>query len=335
MDSAAILSRNHDLHMHSLEFSDGRHPAMDVARYAARWQEPPRWVGLSDHSPQTGEMLSAYVQGLSGARQQLLGEDGITLLTGMELEWGADGMAVKTLPLDVLDYVLAGYHAAAFTSPPQVERYFDLIAQHPFTDVAAHPDWFLGKVDTLAVRWEQVFNTLQSHAVLCEYNLTTPLHPEIFEIARTKTDVAFTIGSDTHYFYNPAYVRIINAWSESVGGGYEVSRDYLVNLLRVACSQEQTDRLAATFDTAQRLEDFQKKIFRFTLNAHPRNLTLEPEEGEVVRVLEGIPEGELDRQFQARRLERFTALPPERIVSLLSVQEFKAKIADGRKLRAG
>lgn len=321
--------------MHSLEFSDGRHPVMDVARFTARWQAPPRWVGLSDHSPQTDEKLNAYVQGLSGARQQLLAKDGITLLTGMELEWGADGMVVKTLPLDDLDYVLAGYHAAAFTSPQQVERYFDLIAQHPHTDVAAHPDWFLGKVDRLAVRWEDVFNTLQSHGVLCEYNFTTPLHPEIFEIARTKTDVAFTIGSDTHYFYNPAYVRIINAWSESVGGGYDVSREYLVSLLRVACSQEKTGRLAAVFDTAQRLEDFQKIIFRFTLNPNPKNLTLESEEGEVVRVLEVIPEGELDRQFQARRLERFTTLPPERIASLLGVQKFKSKIVAGRKLRAG
>ncbi len=72
----------------------------------------------------------------------------------------------------------------------------DLIAQHPYTDGAAHPDWFLGKVDALAVRWEQVFNTPHLRGVLCEYKLTTPLRPEMLEIALTKTDVAFTIGSD-------------------------------------------------------------------------------------------------------------------------------------------
>ncbi len=64
-------------------------------------------------------------------------------------------------------------------------------------------------------------------------------------------------------------------------------------------------------------------------------MTLELEEAEVVGVLEKIPDGEMDRQFQAGRLERFSSLQPERIARLLSVEDFKAKINAGRKLRTG
>jgi len=67
----------------------------------------------------------------------------------------------------------------------------------------------------------------------------------------------------------------------------------------------------------------------------PRNVILKPEEAEVVRVLELIPVGEMDRQFQAGRLERFSSLPPERLASLLSVEDFEVKIDAGRKLRTG
>lgn len=334
MDSATILSRNHDLHMHSLDYSDGSHPAADVVRYAVRWQESPRWAGLSDHSPGTDGLLRMYIRGVSGVKQKLLKEDGITLLTGMELEWGDDGIAAGALSLGELDYILAGYHGMNFTSPRQVEGYFDLITRHPYTDIAAHPDWFLGNVQPSTVRWEEVFNTFKSRGVLCEYNLTTPLHPDILNIAMTKTAVEFTIGSDTHYFHNIAYCRIINAWSESVGGGYEASREYLLDLLRIKNSQEKADRMARCFDTRQRLEIFQKKIFRLTLRQKTERSTLDPQEESVIKTLESIPEGVLDRDFQVRRFERFSALPPERIVSLYGLEHFKVKIAAGRRLRS-
>lgn len=57
-----ILSRNHDIHMHSIDFSDGIHPALDVVRHASRWQAMPRWVGLSDHNPLGFEQAQLYIR---------------------------------------------------------------------------------------------------------------------------------------------------------------------------------------------------------------------------------------------------------------------------------
>ena len=60
MNPTDILSRNHDIHMHSVDFSDGIHPALDVVRHASRWQVEPRWVGLSDDNPLGVEQAQLY-----------------------------------------------------------------------------------------------------------------------------------------------------------------------------------------------------------------------------------------------------------------------------------
>ena len=122
-----------------------------------------------------------------------------------------------------------------------------MVALHTYTDVVAHPDRFLGSVDTLSVNWENILNNFKSHEIVCEYNLTTPLRPEIMEIAMKRTNVNFVIGSDTHDFRSIAVRRIIDAWSESQGGGYEPAREYLLNLLRMDCSLKQLGTFSRLF----------------------------------------------------------------------------------------
>jgi hypothetical protein len=215
----------------------------------------------------------------------------------------------------------------------QVELYFERVVLHEYTDVVAHPDRFLGSVDTLLVKWEDVFNTFKSREIRCEYNLTTPLRPEILAIAMQRTDVNFVIGSDTHDFRSIAVRRIIDAWSESLGGGYELAREYLLSLLKMACSPEQIRTLSRLFETIQLLDELQKKIYLGSRSLRADNPSLLPEEGMLVNILEGIPECALDKDFLLRRLDRFTNLPAERIHSLLQVDDFKEMVGYGRQMR--
>ncbi len=327
MKPADILSRNHDIHMHSRDFSDGSHPVMDVVQFAARWQDSPRWVGLSDHSPQEEDQLLLYIHKLSSCKQELLDQEGITLLTGIELEWNSTGLVCGKLPLTGLDYVIAAYHGGKFSTAGQAEMYYELVTHHPYSDVIAHPDRFLGSVDTLSIGWEKVFNGCSSRAVICEYNLTTPLHPEILAIAIDNTDVNFVIATDTHDFRSLAVRRVIDAWSEMLGGGYEPAREYLISLLKMTCSAAQTRNLARLFETRQLLDGLQNKLYLRSLNSSENAILLAPEEERLIQTLEDFPECTIDKDFLFQRLDRFSSLPAERIVSLLKEGEFKNAVS--------
>jgi histidinol phosphatase-like PHP family hydrolase len=332
LNSSEILAKNHDIHLHSRDFSDGSHSVMEVARHAARWQDAPRWVGLSDHSPRENTHIQRYLHELRGFQQELFNLDGILLLAGIELDWNPAGPAFENLNPDGLDYCIAAYHGMNFSTAADVEKYLQLAANHPFSDVAAHPDRFLGNVDPLSIEWKKVFDSFSQKKVLCEYNLTTPLHADILAIAINQTRVNFVISSDTHDFRNMGVRRIIDAWSEMLGGGFELAKDYLIGLLKMECSQKQAETFSRLFATSQHLDELQKKVYLRSLNAS-KEPTLLPEEEMLLHTLEIIPECAVDKDFLLRRLERFTALPPERIISLLKVEDFKEMVDRGRQCR--
>lgn len=328
-----ILTKNHDTHMHSRNFSDGKHSAQEVVRFCARWQKTPRWVGISDHSPATNKKLKEYTQKLHPIQEELYKMDKINLLVSLELEWDATAPACSELRLDALDYVIAAYHGRKFSETSQAESYFSHATCHPYTDIIGHPDRFLGSVDTIAIHWEKIFNKMFHRGVLCEYNLTTPLNPAILAIAIKHTEVKFVIGSDTHDFRNIAVRRVIDAWSEYLGGGYALARAYLNNLLKLNCPPEKTKRIAGLFETEQLLDNLQQRLYQHSLTYRAESIYLSPEEDLLIQVLESIPECEVDKDFLTQRLDRFSCLPNERIVSCLDKGRFKEVIKEGRKKR--
>jgi len=333
MKNIDLLSGNHDIHMHSRNFSDGAHDVLDLVPFTARWQKDPRWVGLSDHSPRTVNEGRHYIDSLHSFQQKASQLHGITLLAGMELEWNPTLPAVSDLDLDGLDYVIAAYHGMNFSTAEQVEEHYGLVACHPFSDAAAHPDRFLGEIDPLAVDWEKIFNDFSSHKVMCEYNLTTPLHPDILAVAKDRTEVNFVIGSDTHDFRNIAARRIIDAWSEMLGGGYELAREYLISLLKLNSSSRQISAFSKLFENSRLLNDLQRKVYRRSLDPESTKGQFSEEDEKLLKVLADTPECEEDKIFLIRRLERFARLPAKRIISLLDIKEFKSAIVKGRNMR--
>jgi hypothetical protein len=257
---------------------------------------------------------------------------GVQLLAGIELDWNPAGSATDKLKLDGLDYCITAYHGMNFSTAGEVEKYFELAASHPYSDLVAHPDRFLGNVDPLSIGWEKVFNDFSLKKVLCEYNLTTPLHPDILAIAINQTQVNFVISSDTHDFRNIAVSRIVDAWSEMLGGGYELANEYLTALLKLGCSRKQAETFSRLFASRELLDDLQKRVYLRSLNPG-KEANILPEEKMFLHILEIIPECALDKDFLLKRLDRFTSLPVERIISLLKVEEFKDWIDQSRQCR--
>lgn len=334
MKPIELLSKNHDTHFHS-QLSDSNHPVVEVARYVSRWQTAPKWAGLSDHSPQTGEQVRDYLNHLIPFRQELLEKNGITLLAGMELECSSAGIDLDKDALTGLDYGIASYHGISFSTPTEVEQHFSKISGELFADVIGHADKFLGKVDVLSINWEAIFHHFHKHSNLLEYNLTTPLQKEILDIAIQHSDVEFTISSDMHDFRDIATRRIVDAWSESLGGGYSASFQYLLEFLKLEFDSKVPIGLIAIFNTNARMNDFQKKVYLRSKGILNSTTLLNEEEDRLMSVLSKFPENEIDKDFISFRLERFSKVEPDRIVSLLPLQGFRNKLKAGRNRRTG
>jgi len=359
MNASEILSKNHDLHLHSQRFSDSWHSIQDVVRHGILWQVPPYWVGLSDHSPRLEELvteeqadlvrrtspasapglyqrvddlLQRYIEEVRSTGASLQPEN-IRLLLGLELEWCQEGPLATPAALSKLDYVIAAYHGRQFTSPGQVERFLYRVASHPYTDIVAHPDQFLGKFDIHECNWKEVFSQFAAHHVLCEYNLATPLSAECFAVARDESEVMFVIGSDTHDFRDLSTRRVREAWSESLGGGFETARKYLTALLSLACAASRVCELSSLYSDPKRLEALELKMYTRTRRFQPRDVPLSADESDLIRILDEIPDNSLDRDFIVQRFTRFSGLPPERIASLLPADRFLEFIMQGRLCR--
>lgn len=332
MKPIELLAKNHDTHFHSL-ISDGSHSVQDVTAYVSRWQESPKWAGLSDHSPYTVDQVEDYISANKPIRSQLKIQKNIELLTGMEWEWSAAGPVIQGDNLAKLDYCIASYHAHNLTMAAQVEDYYSMVAENPYSDIIGHPDKFLGSVNRLTVDWEKIFQTFFKHGVICEYNLSTPLLPEVFNIAAHQTEVNFTISSDMHDFRNLATRRVIDAWSESVGGGYPAAFEYLLGLIKLETGSKAPVRFTRLIDTDEKLSNIQQKLYQLSKDPKDPTVVMNEAEIEFVAALSKNPDCELDKKFFMTRLERFSKVLPNRIISLLDACQFKSKIIQARFTR--
>jgi len=333
MKSIDILTNNHDIHMHSRNFSDGAHDVADVVRYTSRWQREPRWVGFSDHSPGNNNQLFNYVAGINLVAEELIQKDQISILCGLELDYSENGAPSLELDTKRLDYVIAAYHKGNFSDSTQVDQYFLKCAECPACDVVAHPDRFLGPVDSLGIHWERIFDFFSEKHVLCEYNLTTPLRSEIFDIAFKHTDVRFAITSDTHNFHDIATTRIVNAWSESLAGNFDSGFEYLRNLLLINCKANQIEEFSELFVDESELHKLQYRLSISSVDPVTGKKGLTPEEQSLHDTLIRIPECELDQKFLLSRLERFSDMESNRIASLSSLEDFNQSLKLGRIVR--
>lgn len=349
MNPDEILSRNHDVHLHSSNFSDGWHTVDEVARYAARFQNPPRWVGISDHSPDiiskqgktspawessthAYRRISAYARRIN-SYGEILEKEGIRLLAGIELEWQEAAPLANLEEISELDYVISAYHGRRLSSSREIETFFQQVGSHPITDILAHPNHFLGSPDVNRANWKSIFSHLADHGVCCEYNLTTPLSEEIFEIAASQTKVQFVISSDTHDFRQLSTTRVSEAWSESLSGGFNLAYRYLKGLVSTKLKKQQSDDLTALFNTPEKLIDLEGELYQRSIHDRSVSRPLSRSEQDLIVLLESLPPNQLDEEFQQHRLARFSTLPPERIASLLPAEQFLEVVRAGRAHR--
>jgi histidinol phosphatase-like PHP family hydrolase len=351
MKPLEILQKNHDLHLHSRDYSDGKHTMLETARYAARYQQNPRWVGISDHSGSIIQRLmragklpgghehgypddfSGYTERVREVDETLKG-DGLRVLAGIEQEWGIGGPRNIPQELSQLDYIITAYHQRRLTTPYALETYYYEMACHPTSDIAAHPGWFTGCADPAAIPWQKIFRDLADHAVLCEYNLTTPLPPAAFEIAVNTRNLIFTIGSDLHDFRQNSTLRICSAWSETNGGGFSAARGYLNDLVNLTFPAQPARELQSTFASIDLLTDLESRLYNYSLGRSTAEVAFSALEWKLVQYLDQLPWYELDDRFIQTRLARFADLPEERIASLLPIADFLALIARNRRARA-
>ena len=140
------------------------------------------------------------------------------------------------------------------------------------------------------------------------------------------------IGSDTHDFRNIGVRRIVDAWSESLGGGFDLAYEYLKSLIQLENSPGQVTEMVKLFQTSAVLDELQHKLFCGRLEERGV-LSLEKDEERLVIALSTIPECELDKAFLAQRLERFAGIDAERIYSMLPCDDFRHAMQRGRKWR--
>ena len=235
--------------------------------------------------------------------------------------------------LQSLDYVLMAYHGRHASSPLQAQALLARMVSHPYTDVIAHPDTFLGSFDRRACDWRATFQHMARCGVLCEYNLTTPLPPDLFEIARDQSDVRFVIGSDVHDFRQRSTRRITDAWSESEGGGFDLARAYLNRVLSRRCGSRELARLSALFETPEDLAVLEGRVYARRRRFNPVEAPFSDLERVLLAHLDAEPDDELDRRFLAHRMERFASVSDGRIVSTLAVEPFLDLIRANRRLR--
>lgn len=364
----AILAGNHDVHLHSL-LSDGWHSVEDVAGFALRWLEADRWVGLSDHSPSLLEAIRAcqptgaacapnllarqilcsspagypsvqraiddkaraYVRAAGTDRRRVRARHNASLLIGMEVEWCIEGPAVSPEVLDSLDYAIAGYHARGLADAVQAERFLRRVIRHAHTDVIAHPDRFLGGFDVRQCNWTALFEDMARCHVLCEYNLTTPLPDDLLALGLAVPDLHFVIGSDTHDFRRRGHRRVMDAWAESEAGRFAPARAFLDTFLPP--ERDGGNPAQALYHSPGALAALESRIWDGTRRVDPIDQPPSPEERELLDRLDRDASETRDREFLAARLARFTAIPPERLASLLPEDDFRALILRNRSLR--
>ena len=350
-----LLKTNHDIHLHCADYSDGWASVDEVTAYALRWTDAPHWVGVSDHSPcledlqrQHGGMTScrterrladlsstirrqidmsvaAYVDDRREDRHRLLRTQQVELLIGMEVDWLWSGPDISVQSAAALDYVLMAFHGRRLRTSQEADSILRLMVRHRMTGVLAHPDQFLGYFDVRECNWQGLFSEMASRGVWCEYNLATPLGPEVFDIAVDCRGLVFTIGSDTHDIRRRSVRRITDAWAETLGGGFTLGKEYLLAFVGGSSPNTEERELAALFETPQALGCLEERIYLRTRRRRPQTIDLS---GKEERLLDRLDQrdDEADRQYLRTRLRRFSCVDPERIATTWSRDAFQSTI---------
>lgn len=367
MNGREILAHNHDLHMHTRHFSDGWHPVEEIIAFGLRWLEDEPWVGISEHSPLLEHVIRAagdthwqrtareirlvekpvspriqnqidrqvhdYLEIGREWQHQHRAKRQTSLLIGLEADWTAQGCLVGKETLSALDYVLMAYHGRAFSDPEQVKRFLFGVIRHPYCDILAHPDASLGPTGLEASAWRDLFQEMEQRGVLCEYNLTTPLRDEILDIALADSGVQFVIGSDIHDFRQKSTRRIMDAWSESKGGGFPEAYEYLRGFLQK--SADDALKLVSLFDTPEKLTVLEEKVYRSRRRNQPEVIHFSEEESRLLEILDRVEDPRRDRSFLSGRLERFSGMDIGRLASVWPLERFLETLREGRRVRVG
>lgn len=370
MEPAEILTGNHDLHTHTSRFSDAWHSPEEVFSFAMRWNDGVRYAGISEHSPAIEDALVNLHPGESPSQQKEYSDAmrrgamvpldlqrwmdektgqiiafhqghrfdvekkaGGAMLVGLELDWFDESASIRQDALTGLDYCLCAYHGRRFQHQAQAEQLLLRMTDYPFCDVVAHPDAFLGDFPVSACNWELIFNRMAENGVLCEYNLTTPLQDDILLRALHGSEVKFIIGSDIHDFRCRSTRRIMDAWSESQAGGFEIARAYLLAMLQDSLSAGDLKPCRELFATPQALSRLEARMYARIRKSGGNALEMSPHEVMIYQALDDYPGVEHDREFLLRRLERFASVPRERIASTWKQDELVSLLKEGRQRR--
>jgi hypothetical protein len=205
---------------------------------------------------------------------------------------------------------------------------------HPFTDILAHPDAYLGNFDARRCNWKKVFKKMEERGILCEYNLTSPLVPDIFNLATEQSGLIFAITSDIHDFRECSTRRLMDAWSESCAGGFQIAFDYLRNILSGSYSGLELDELIDRFSTHEKLSEIENRVYLCSRGNRTNPTILDETEKKIFQGLNNFPFGQPDRNFLLNRLKRFIHVPAERIATILPINSFVDLIHSGREKRA-
>lgn len=277
--------------------------------------------------------LLMYKKDVSRIKSMLETDFRIQMLAGLEMEWFLDGIPVADDLLRQFDFVLMAYHGRQLSNPQDAEKLLHNMIDHTCTDVIAHPDAFLGDFDSRRCDWQTIFNRMEEREIICEYNLTSPLAPELFDVANTYSDVRFAISSDIHDFRDVSTRRLNDAWSESCAGGFDIAFDYLYNIMSVCYSGFELDELVNLFSTPEKLSKLEHRVYFKSRGDQIHLINFDETEKNLFLSLRAVPFGQPDRDFLLKRLHRFIDLPSERIATILPISSFIELIHSARAKR--
>lgn len=196
-----------DLHSHT-NWSDGGSPIEEMAQ-AAAWRGR-EYQAITDHSPRltianglSRERLEVQLEVIADLDEQL---DGVTLLTGIEVDIHLDGTLDQDDDLlGRLDVVVASVHSKLAMDAREMTRRMVAAVSNPHTDVLGHCTGRLvegsrGQRRQSQFDAEEVFRACADHGVAVEINSRPERQDPPDELMDLAYDLGclFAIDTDAH-----------------------------------------------------------------------------------------------------------------------------------------
>jgi hypothetical protein len=159
-----------------------------------------------------------------------------------------------------------------------------------------------------------------------------PLHSEVLAQALEVPNLLLAVGSDLHDFRHAGVWRLMDAWSESVGGGFDAAFAYLAAMVSKA-EGPGDERLVELFATPERLAATEGRVYACRRRHMPSTTPLDAPTLALLDRLRECGTAAEDRAFLVARMERFAGLPAERILGTLNAGDVSDTILEGRRLR--